>query len=420
MFVAARFVKIKDRRLGIMNTCFKFLIFVYVVVFNVVIQQGYKVEGDVVGTARLQPRAADLTYQKNSSWHRYCLDGTNPNRTYTSHDGKIKNLPAFECRYLDTFDSVYPAIEAQAIFISTRINDTIQLLPAGCQDIPRPDCRYDTSSIVTYFVPGTELITILLDHTMSVPALNFSKSSLDMTGIIEDQDKKPVDPCLAYSRRGYECPHPENGAAFNISFGTQGVADIIALDTLLTAAGIVSLDDQAGSIGKFSTETFRYAGIVMVVSINYDNYFSYNENAVQYVASVKIVENADFKAEEVAPNAGIDPEQRRIIDRHGVRIVITQGGKVGRAAVGQLLIVLVTSLGLLAVSSSIVDGFAMNVLKMKHIYKQYQTVTVSSKTHAGCSGGSFGLPPCQCAHRFCFSLMLVGGVICRVSISATL
>jgi hypothetical protein len=231
--------------------------------------------------------------------------------------------------------------------------------------------------VETYFIPGTELITILLDHTMSVPSLNFSKSSLDMTGVIEGQDKEVVDPCLAYVRRGYKCPNLATGGRFNISFGSQGSADIIALDTLLTAAGVPSLDDQAGTLDKFQVETFRYAGIVMVVSINYDNYFSYNENAVQYIASVKIVENADFKAEEVAPNAGIDPEQRRIIDRHGVRIVITQGGKVGRAAVGQLLIVLVTSLGLLAVSSSIVDGFAMNILKMKHIYKQYQTVTVS-------------------------------------------
>ncbi|KAA0149765.1 hypothetical protein FNF29_05775 [Cafeteria roenbergensis] len=369
-----RFVKIRDRRLGMLNTLFKFFIFVYVVVYNVILLMGYKVQGDVVGTARLQPRAPDLKYLRNSSRHRYCMiDGKN--RTYTSSDGLIPDLPAFECRYLDTFDTVYPPVEAQALFISTRVNDTLQQLPPNCTDLPRPSCRYETTSVETYFVPGTELVTLLIDHTMSVPSLDFSKSSLDMTGRIEYTNGTEVNPCDAYTRRGYLCPTFANGAGFEITFGTQDAADIIALDTLFQAADVRSLDERAGNIGKFTSETFRYAGIVLIVTVNYDNYFSYDENKVQYILTSKLVPDADFKAEEINPGPGIDETTRRIIDRHGVRIVITQGGKIGRFAVSQLLIVLVTSMGLLAVSSSIVDGVAMNVLKMRHIYAQYRTVT---------------------------------------------
>lgn len=381
-----------------LNTLFKFFIFVYVVVYNVILLMGYKVQGDVVGTARLQPRAPDLKYLRNSSRHRYCMiDGKN--RTYTSSDGLIPDLPAFECRYLDTFDTVYPPVEAQALFISTRVNDTLQQLPPNCTDLPRPSCRYETTSVETYFVPGTELVTLLIDHTMSVPSLDFSKSSLDMTGRIEYTNGTEVNPCDAYTRRGYLCPTFANGAGFEITFGTQDAADIIALDTLFQAADVRSLDERAGNIGKFTSETFRYAGIVLIVTVNYDNYFSYDENKVQYILTSKLVPDADFKAEEINPGPGIDETTRRIIDRHGVRIVITQGGKIGRFAVSQLLIVLVTSMGLLAVSSSIVDGVAMNVLKMRHIYAQYRTVTVSPAPRP--PAASIALPQLRCPRFAC-------------------
>jgi hypothetical protein len=378
-FFAARYVRIRDRRLGIMNVAFKFLIFVYVVIYNVIILQGYKAQGEVVGTARFQPRAADISFQRPPSLHRYCKV---PGRSsYNSSDGRLFDLPTFPCRYLDTYDSVYPPIESEALFVSTRVNDTMQRLPSNCQNLPVPSCTYKSYSLDTYFVPEIELVTVLMDHTMSVPSLNISKSSLEMSGMILGPDldpSRPIDPCALYNR--YEIPCPtlaSTNGSYAIAFGTDGLPDIVALGTLLEAAGVLSLDTVSGTAAKFNSETFRYNGIMLIVTINYNNYFSYNQSAVQYIMSVQEVENADFKAEEVVPGPGVDNSTRQIISRHGIRIVVTQGGRIGQFAVGTLLIVLVTSMGLLAVSASIVDTVALSFLKMRHIYSQYRTVTVS-------------------------------------------
>lgn len=345
-----------------------------------------------------QPRTASLQFLKTPEGYPYCGNGT-----YTSADGLVAGLPAFPCRYLDTFDSVYPAVESSALFLSTRINDTLQAITdPACVNLTEPFCGYDQLAMATYFVPATELTTLLIDHTMSVPSLNFSRSSLDMTGYILDGKGNQLDPCTPYYERKLPCPNAMGNFSFAVELGQDGEPDIVAVDTFLEAAGVQNLDDIAGSVQKFGSETYRYAGIMFVVTINYDNYWSYDEDAVRYIYTVTQIPNSDFKAEEVVrlPSTGLP--RRQIIDRHGVRIVVSQGGKIGRFNLATLLVNLgpftcghgsgwilescmplipghcilaVTSLGLLAVSTQVVNFMAMNVLQMKHIYRQYQTVT---------------------------------------------
>lgn len=55
-------------------------------------------------------------------------------------------------------------------------------------------------------------------------------------------------------------------------------------------------------------------------------------------------------------------------------MVIRQTGKIGRFNFAQLLTVLVTSLGLIAISTSIVNFTAFSLLPMKYIYRQYREV----------------------------------------------
>ena len=63
------------------------------------------------------------------------------------------------------------------------------------------------------------------------------------------------------------------------------------------------------------------------------------------------------------------PEQRVTLDRHSLKVVIIQTGMLGRFDLLTLLVTLTTSLGLLAVSTTIVDLLAIRVLPMRAAYR---------------------------------------------------
>lgn len=83
-----------------------------------------------------------------------------------------------------------------------------------------------------------------------------------------------VDPCKPYERIGKKCPE-------YIRVGVPNTYDIVPVATLLEAAGIDSLDSAGGDLGKIQTETHRYAGIVLLLEVNYDNYFTYNPSNIR-------------------------------------------------------------------------------------------------------------------------------------------
>lgn len=144
----------------------------------------------------------------------------------------------------------------------------------------------------------------------------------------------------------------------------------------MQAAGIPDLDARASDSKDFDlyNETIRYAGAVLVVSIEYSNEQTFKEDNITYTIRVQRVKNAEYKGEELTPEPGVEDINRTIIDRHGLRIVVKQTGLVGQWDIPTLLINLVTSLGLLAVASAIVNTLAFSVLPMRYIYKQYRTI----------------------------------------------
>jgi hypothetical protein len=92
---------------------------------------------------------------------------------------------------------------------------------------------------------------------------------------------------------------------------------------------------------------------VLLVSIQYDNYFSYFPSNIRYAYSVQQVRGVDFKVEEVYPAPGASLPTRTIFYRHGVRMLFSQSGRLGAFRAAALLTQLVSSIGLLAVSAAI-------------------------------------------------------------------
>jgi hypothetical protein len=122
-------------------------------------------------------------------------------------------------------------------------------------------CTLLVSPLLLHPVGDVSLFTLYVDHSMNVPTLGLSRSASEMTGSLTTSSGAAIDPCHAYTARGHVCP------SF-VSVGVKGERDIFSVASILEAADIDSLDDVAGTIGDLSFNTYRYTGMIFVVSIS--------------------------------------------------------------------------------------------------------------------------------------------------------
>ncbi len=145
--------------------------------------------------------------------------------------------------------------------------------------------------------------------------------------------------------------------------------------------------DTAGTIyniiGKRIDESARRAGLILVVTITYSNTFSYNTGNFKYQYRATILNEMEFKLiEEQAIAQNLILRQRTMWNRHGFRVVfifdgqrlfrseLTPRGSIGQFQFFNLLLSAVSSIGLLAVATVVVDIFATRVFKKKEVYRE--------------------------------------------------
>ena len=355
-----RVVRIKDWRLGLSHLVLQAAVCAYLLFYTIVFAQRYRrLAPDVVGSTRLSLRAPAAAYARPPAALAYCGAAT---------PGTPGIAPA--CRYLDEVGAVAPFLEPGAMLATSRVTETAQTMAAGaaCANASLPACVWSTvpGSAVVYFVAELEMFTLLLDHTMSASSVGVARTAAQMAGRLVDAAGATLDPCDDYTDQGWTCDPA-------VKVGRVGAgADILPLRSLLRAAGVASLDDVVPALN----ETRRYAGMVLVVTIEYSNFWlstrSWSEKDVSYVYSVRSVDDAEFKAEESEAGEG-GPGTRLIRDRHGLRLVIKQSGTVGTFDFATLLITLTSGLGLLAVTTLIVDLLATRLLPLRSVITQYKT-----------------------------------------------
>jgi len=127
-----------------------------------------------------------------------------------------------------------------------------------------------------------------------------------MEGSLLDKKGHIMDPCDDYLGFAMGCPTNET-SGFDVALGRAGLPDIVPLATLLRAAGVTSLDLNAGLNGRDAEETLREAGIVLNLEISYTNFFFSGKGAfalgngaidnskVKYSYSVSTVTNTEYK-----------------------------------------------------------------------------------------------------------------------------
>lgn len=401
-YITPRTVRIKDARLGISLLILQLAVLGYVVGYQLIYLQQYQVAGNVVAFSRMQLQRPTTAYRWTDGAAPYCLNGTGAGSsryqvfgdgTY-SYTGPSGLRTAQEgCLMTDELAASPNPLERDAIFLTTRVSTEVQAaVPTDlCANLSREFCEWVNISSRTDFVSDASLFTLLVDHSMYAPDAGITRSVRQMKGSMKVRtgasnplgdsteatlNARTVNPCDAYVGVPAGCPP-------FVNVGSVGAADVFPIATLLQAAGIAELDQVSG----FSnSETYRYAGIVLILEVQYSNYFaqtgSWNPETVAYTYYVSAVPQSEFKCENaiVASTDGgrttaLGTPLRTVFNRHGVRVVLSFSGRIGSFNLQAFLINLFVSLGLLGVCTFCMELMLYYTCPLRHVYVQYKERT---------------------------------------------
>uniref|UniRef100_A0A6B2L636 Purinergic receptor n=1 Tax=Arcella intermedia TaxID=1963864 RepID=A0A6B2L636_9EUKA len=344
-----KIVRIKDVKLGILHYFLMAAIVGYILGYTVIYEKRYVVIGNPVGTVRLSLLAP--AKRTASSDLPYC---------WPSKDPHIPANMTFNCTYFDEMVALPSVASDASIFVSTRITSNLEKLH-NCTVFDK-DCTYILIENSTIYITDIENFTIMVDHSMYVytTQFNMQTSATSLTGELYDSNNQKVTHFLPGEQ-----------------FGVSGKFDILQLGTVLSLSGINSLDSP-GASRAFLTK--RYEGLLIFFFIQYTNMLTYNLNDIRYIARATFVRNSYSKIEEsVYPfptnTSKIDYSEynsRIVRDRHGVRVVFVQTGTIGKLDIPTALISFASGLGLIAISTFIVDTIATKIMPKKKVYEHFK------------------------------------------------
>eukprot|EP01138_Halocafeteria_seosinensis_P010220 gb/GECG01010437.1/.p1 GENE.gb/GECG01010437.1/~~gb/GECG01010437.1/.p1 ORF type:complete len:501 (+),score=52.72 gb/GECG01010437.1/:1-1503(+) len=357
-----REVRIRDGYLGFFYFFCILIVISYVGIYQIIVNQQYRELADVASSHRVQ--LLNPLKRDNETDIPYCLD--HKDQTYGHLDGDMLTSPK-PCRYWDDQNVRYPAGVSGELFITTNVFQQSQKLADDtCFDpSDRFTCSYETVSNTTFYPAEPEWFRIRIVHSMVVPLKDRNYNSEDIDGKLLDKSGKQVDACSGYDSANRECP-----TSVKQSF-SDGKPDEFPLRTLLNAAGISDMDNEKGR-----TKSIREDGTVLQFDIHYDNFFTYSPRNVRYSYRIRhLKETVSQKQQALDKAQEVMSQNRLLLTRLGVTILITTSSNIGYFSFQLLLVQIVTSVVLIVIAQFIADCYALYVHKMKYIYRQYQTIS---------------------------------------------
>ncbi|KAJ9444708.1 P2X receptor A [Diplonema papillatum] len=375
-----RTVLIRDRKLGISRIAILIALFIYVVIYEVIVQKGYMIKETPTGYVRIgvQQRV------ESSSGLPYCCD--TPGCVQQKFGSARGAMP---CVVWDELNSAVPPAEEFSAFLTTRVNVT-RFVPLENRCLlnatlfaapPCPDWEMDpqptltgTADVITYYVAEPEVSTYLIVH-----AVYGQKNDLVMTSTLDMPKARLANSDGDYIRNF--CDNANTGDMDikcddeNPATGRSG--DILSLKELLNAADLQP-DPATGTYldridSSLSSDTLRYDGLVLVIIIDYAG-SGYTKNSIKYTYRVKYVPHAEYKYLEVKDENNGTHTTRTTYNRHGVRVLVVASGWVGKFSFVELLKTLVTGLALLALAGTVTDYVIMKLLPNSDVYRRYKNV----------------------------------------------
>ena len=439
-YTTARTLLIRDRRLGFLLFGLQFIIFLYVVVYQVLLQQVYSAVSDFNGVVRLQLKAPAPAMRWPGGAPPYCLGVAAPlpaayplapGYAIPSPGNFSRNGVPFQqrhCQFLDETTAV-PIPETDRMFLTTETRATAQSAPAACANLDALNCtfappynRNDDSVTRRSFVADIEYFTLLIDHNIDAFSAGIHRTGTAMRGrMLAADGKTPVNPCDEYAGFPSGCPTAAT-AGFDIAVGSPGLPDIVAIGTLLRAAGIGGLDSLAGLSGADAAESHREAGLVLNLDISYTNFYleasgalgtgSLDASQVLYTVRARAAAAAAAAAcaplathpplpSPLSPLPSPLPSQYRVstvasteykyitgespfgnatvrenLNRHGLRILVSTSARIGYFNLMTLLINLNVAAGLMGLSYLLVDLLitrcSLAICPLRGVYRQFK------------------------------------------------
>ena len=255
-------------------------------------------------------------------------------------------------------------------------------------DLPNPNGQ-------KYLIAEMEEFTLLLDHTVIAPTINVSASGRQCTGYLKVTKDALGWEALCKSDNAVksdDMTHHIYGGNTAVCYLTPSTTydskthnatglDVFNVSTMLAVAGI-DLEGESPTNGR----SIRYNGAAMVINIRYQNwqywigtgldlynkYVSKNSQPceIPYEYELTSVLDTASKREEVLYTHY--PDQRVLLNKHGIRLFVIQTGSLAQWSMATLLIAVTSSLTLLAVAGTLVDTLAMYVLPEKKFYKGFK------------------------------------------------
>eukprot|EP00729_Bicosta_minor_P002444 gene2444-16107_t len=356
-------VKVRDWRLGLLHYLFQVGIAAYVIGYAVLYERGFMFKEQIVGgsvtlNSQAPPRTNAAAFYSNGGVggaYSYYSNGLlkNANNSFCCDSAvesckngtQLQNASDSQlpCLYWGEGMAEYPAPTNAELVLTSRVSISTETAAEGC-----------TSA--ASFIYNFEDFTIRIRHGVRGQQVNkegISTGDGAIPGKLVDGAGNKI--------RFWPDPQPFVGQPQNQSRS----GDIVSVTQLLQANEDTSATAGNGAISP------RYDGINVIVNIRYEM-VGILGNTLEYTYEPRRLSNLEYKIEEaVYSNAGVS---RTIYNRHGVRFIFIQTGVVGSFDLTDLLITLVTGLGLLAVATTFVDFTMSYILQGRDVYNAYKVL----------------------------------------------
>lgn len=346
-YSTVKIVKVRDKKLGILRYLLMLGILIYIVAFAIIINKGYQTAEVPIGTIEVSASAPQKSVDPKTL--AYCEQYTGPSPAKQQES----------CIVLDELEAVFPEGSYGNIMLSTRI--IVSQQTRLCQLTASCDVTYkDNTQPNKTFVAGVEDFSIHLRHAMKAvqfyeadPSTMYAGQSSKMIGSLQDGKGNVIK-----------------------SIG-EGKEDIFTVAELLRAAesaDFTDLDhysDAPSSTRSSTSDSMRDAGITVAVLIKYSNV---NGAQPTYVIQPTRVPYAEYGTMQSNSNWGKGDMTRTVYNRHGIMFVFVQSGRITKFDFQALLMTIVSSVALLAVSTTVTDYIMTYVgaHKTEYVNAKYQ------------------------------------------------
>uniref|UniRef100_A0A7S4S0U2 Uncharacterized protein n=1 Tax=Alexandrium monilatum TaxID=311494 RepID=A0A7S4S0U2_9DINO len=431
-YKAPKYVEVRSLNLGVLSKIPYLCIFLYIVVWQILLENRHMMSSGPAGMARLQLQRPTARHCNPN--HRDCLADFTPisglEYCLPNHEDVSSKVSARQgekaggrlpCWYMDEKQMNRVGFQHFTLMVPTRITRQKQKSTGNCGPDSKKACKnvfeFTDDEEESVYVADVERFTLLIETAFTLPPEDLSKTPVrrgasndfpgfwevcEDTSLHEDCRLEKI-PCLMAGcdgessladrrlvNRRLRGAGEANSSALQEredtvqarrlsadkesdrewSFFGLPFGDVISMGELLQIAG-VDLDRDTDTHG----ESRRSTGIALQIDISFDNHGRYHWNNPLRSAFGKFpvkytyrVSKLPFQTYKEVSEEDEDGS-RVLIDKHGIFVNVNIEGSIRYFDITQTLLILTTGLSLLAGAHAFVNCFASYVWKFKDEFK---------------------------------------------------